>query len=150
MRGSFHTDRTAEGVDLIESEHIGHRAGTGVITDDNHHHQDIAELDGKTRLEMLKGARLIVLIFCLHSHRLFKGQLAIVDRLESRHHDGDFPGAGRWHNHITVALRRFAGAQVFQVPAGVERLCLAQLIQLCDQGLHTGILLSVHRSMTAV
>src|SRR5206468_3169793 len=130
VRGASHADRLAEGVNRLQSHHIDHCPGAGVVADDDHHHQRVTKLDGKARLQMLETTRIIVLIPGLDGYWLIQGQFTLVYGLERRHHNGDLTGTGRRDHHVAMAVGCFARAQVFQVPAGVKRQFVAELVEV--------------------
>ena len=125
VRRALHANGTAQGVNGLQSHQISHRASTGIIADNDHHHERVTQLNGKTRLQMLETARIIVLISGLHGHRLIEGEFSFIDGLERRHHDGNLARACRGHHDVTMAVCCVATAQVFKVPARMKRQRIA-------------------------
>jgi hypothetical protein len=131
-----HADAPGVGVDGVQSDDIDHLAGTGVVRDDDHHGQGVAEGDGEARRQELERPRVVVLIRFVDAERVVQAERPGVDSGEGCHHDRDLAGAGRGKNDVAVAVGDLAGLEVLEVPAGDERLLVAEGVQLVYEVLH--------------
>ena len=136
VRRARHADGLAERVDAIQPDHLRDGAGAGVVADDNHHHERVLELDREAGLEVLEAAAGCLLVLRRDRHGLIEREIARVDARERGHQDGDLPRTGGGHDGLPVPVGGRARVQVLEIPAGMERLRVAEVIELSHQFLH--------------
>ena len=134
--GAGHADRLAEPLDLAEADQVHHVAGARVVAHDDHHHQRVAEGDPEAGRQVLEGARVVGLEAGVDRHLLVQRELAVVDRLQRGHHDGDLARARRRHRHVAQPVGARAGSQILEIPARLERERVAEGVEAGGQLLH--------------